>query len=56
MSPIFLKDAVNKKVLQKLSKLLLALHNILLENASGRVEFYTPAQEREKWMRLTSYR
>ena len=31
-----------RKVLHKLSKLLLALHNILLANASGRVEFYNP--------------
>ena len=38
----FLRDAVNKKVLHKLSELLLALHNILLANASLRVEFYTP--------------
>ena len=30
------------KVLHKLSKLLLALHNILLTNASGQVKFYTP--------------
>ena len=35
MSQIFFGDAVNKKVLHKLSKL-------LLTNASGRVEFYTP--------------
>ena len=27
----------------KLSKLLLALYNILLTNVSGQVEFYTPA-------------
>ena len=31
-----------EKVPYKLSKLLLALRNILLTNASGRVEFYTP--------------
>ena len=45
MSSIFLRDAVNKKVINKLSKLLLALQNILLANASGRVEFYTPAKK-----------
>ena len=42
-NPTFLEDAVNlKSTLHKLSKLLLALHNILLANASGQVEFYTP--------------
>ena len=30
------------KILHKLSKLLLALYNILLTNARGQVEFYTP--------------
>ena len=46
MSQIFLWDAVNyRNVFHKLSKLLLALHNILLANASERVEFYTPVGE-----------
>ena len=43
MSPIFLEMLYIIKVLYKLSKLLLALYNILLTNASGQVEFYTPA-------------
>ena len=48
MSPIFLPDAANQKVLNTLSKLLLALHNILLANASERVEFYTPDSHSKK--------
>ena len=35
-------DSLSPEVLHKLSKLLLALYNILLANASGPVEFYTP--------------
>ena len=42
MSPIFSAMLYIIKVLHKLSKLLLALYNILLTNASGQVEFYTP--------------
>ena len=42
MSPIFLGDAVNYKSTTQIVKLLPALHNTLLANASGRVEFYTP--------------
>ena len=48
MSPIFLRDAVNFKVLHELSKLLLALCNILLTNVSGQVEFYTPVEQVKK--------
>ena len=37
--PFFLRDAVNEKSIIQIVK----THNILLANASGRVELYTPA-------------
>ena len=42
MSQFFSEMLYIIKVLHKLSKLLLALYNILLTNASGQMEFYTP--------------
>ena len=47
MSPIFLGDAVNYKSTTQIVKLLPALHNTLLTNASGRVELNTPGSLRQ---------